>query len=101
MSTPMTVEFDLHIERRGQGARHELHEGPAPVPAPPRVPRVAKLLALAHRFEQLIRDGEFSDYAAIARVGGVTRARLSQIMALLNLAPDVQESILHLPRVER
>jgi len=40
-------------------------------------------LALAHRFEKLIRDGEVRDYADLARLGHVTRARLTQIMNLL------------------
>ncbi len=101
MSTPMTMEFDLYIERRCRGGRKELREGAAPARrAPGRVPRVAKLLALAHRFERLVREGEFADYAAVAREGHVTRARLSQIVGLLNLAPDIQEAILFLPRVE-
>ncbi|MBI3865339.1 MAG: hypothetical protein HY290_25980 [Planctomycetia bacterium] len=60
---------------------------------------VTRLLALAHRFEKLIRDGEVRDYADLARLGHVTRARLTQIMNLLNLAPDIQEEILFLPAV--
>src|SRR5262245_2418562 len=100
MTRPMTVEFDVHIERRGRGARKELEEGPPPKPAVARTPRVSRLMALAHRFEKLIKQGVFDDYAAIAAAGHVTRARLSQIMSLLNLAPDIQEAILFLPRVE-
>jgi len=49
--------------------------------------------------EKLIRDGEVRDYADLARLGHVTRARLTQIMNLLNLAPDIQEQILFLPAV--
>jgi hypothetical protein len=56
-------------------------------------------MALAIRFEQLIRDGVVEDQGEIARLGHVTPARLSQIMGLLMLAPDIQESILMLPRV--
>jgi hypothetical protein len=41
-----------------------------------------------------------ADYAELARLGHVTRARISQIMNLLNLAPDIQETILFLSRVE-
>ena len=41
-----------------------------------------------------------ADYAELARLGHVTRARITQIMNLLNLAPDIQEEILNLPRVE-
>lgn len=100
MSEPLTVEFNLHIDRNRHG-RKELREGTAPTPLPARVPRVAKLVALAHHFESLIQAGVFRDYAQIAAVGHVTRARLSQIMSLLNLAPDLQEAILFLARVER
>ena len=65
-----------------------------------RVPRVAKLMALAIRFEALPASGEVSDQVELARLGHVTRARLTQIMNLLNLAPDIQEALLFLPRVE-
>ena len=41
------------------------------------------------------------DYADLARLGGVTRARMTQIMSLLNLAPDIQEEILYLPRTRQ
>lgn len=66
-----------------------------------RVPRVAKLMALAIRFDQLIRDGVVADQADLARVGHVSRARLTQIMNLLSLAPDIQEELLFLPFTER
>jgi hypothetical protein len=100
MSESLTLEFEMHVDRERRG-RKEVRDGAAPVRLPARIPRVAKLLALAHRFEALIRAGTFRDYAQIAVVGHVTRARLSQIMSLLNLAPDIQEAILFLPRVER
>ena len=50
---------------------------------------------------QLIRDGHIDDYAELARLGHVTRARMTQIMNLLNLAPEIQEEFLFLPRVEQ
>ena len=65
---------------------------------PGNVPRVARLMALAIHFEGLLRRGEVRDYATLARLGQVTRARMSQIMDLLCLAPDIQEEILFLPR---
>ncbi|HDS15140.1 MAG TPA: hypothetical protein ENN66_00635 [Proteobacteria bacterium] len=61
------------------------------------IPRVAKLLALAIRFEKLVKRGDIQDYADLARLGYVTRARITQIMNLLNLAPNIQEDILFLP----
>jgi hypothetical protein len=57
-------------------------------------------MALAIRFDGLLRDGVVASQSELATVGHVTRARLTQIMNLLNLAPDIQEAILHLPRVE-
>jgi hypothetical protein len=69
---------------------------PGPTSHPP-VPRIARLLALALRFDGLLRDGTIRDYAELARLGRVTRARITQIMGLLDLAPDIQEQILFLP----
>src|SRR6516164_5801939 len=51
-----------------------------------RVPRIARLLALALKFDGLLCQGVISHYAALARLGHVSRARVSQIMALINLA---------------
>ncbi len=65
------------------------------------IPRVAKLLALAIRFERLVKRGDIQDYADLARLGYVTRARITQIMNLLNLAPDIQEEILFLPNTTK
>jgi hypothetical protein len=56
-------------------------------------------MALAIRMDGLIREGVVTDQAEIARIGQVTTARMSQIMNLLNLAPDIQEAILFLPEV--
>ncbi|MCC6362974.1 MAG: hypothetical protein IT165_05585 [Bryobacterales bacterium] len=63
-------------------------------PEPPRIPRVARLMALAIKFQEMIDHGEVNDHADLARLGFVTRARLTQIMNLTLLAPDIQEQIL-------
>jgi len=55
-------------------------------------------MALAMRLEELIRSGQVTGYAELARLGHVSRARLSQIVSLLRLAPDLQETVLFLPR---
>src|SRR5262249_24920515 len=102
MSSSMTIACAFHINRRSKG-RQEMQAGERPkMPCKRgRVPRVAKLLALAHRFEGLVRNGEVADYAELDHLGRVSRARISQIMSLLSLAPDVQEAVLFLPRTER
>jgi hypothetical protein len=97
---PLSIECDVHFTKHGRG-RKELEAGTAPLaPTPGRVPRVARLLALAHRLERLVRTGVVKDYAEAARLGHVTRARISQVMSLLYLAPDIQEQVLFLPRIE-
>ena len=64
-----------------------------------RVPRVAWLLVLAHRIDEMVRDGEITDYAEAARRLDLTRARMTQVMNLLLLAPAIQEVLLDLPLV--
>ena len=97
----MIVEYPVHF-RRGAHGQKRLRKGPKPPPPvvePGRVPRISRLMALAIRYDELIRMGAVKDYAELARVGGVTRARISQVMDLLNLAPDIIEALLVLPRV--
>jgi hypothetical protein len=102
MKTPLTIECEVHFDRKGRGSRKLLETGPKPFrpPEPGRVPRVARLMALAIRCDEMIRDGVIESYTEIGRLGHVTRARVSQIMNLLNLAPDIQEALLDLPRIE-
>jgi len=58
-------------------------------------------MALALRYEQLLRAGTVRDYVALAKLGQVTRGRITQIMNLRQLAPAIQEQLLFLPRVQR
>ncbi len=60
------------------------------------VPRVVRLLALAHKIDSMIRNGELDDMAEAARRLSLTRARVTQITNLLLLAPEIQEAILGL-----
>ncbi len=99
----LTVECKVHFEV-GRKARKTLRAGdppPEPVVEPGTVPRVSRLMALAIRLDRLLREGAARDYADLARLGGVTRARLTQIMNLTLLAPDIQEELLFLPRTNR
>ena len=101
MTALLTIEREVHFQRRGRGFHKEMLPGKksqAPVVEKGRVPRVSRLMALAIRFEQLVRSGQVADYAKLAELGHVSRARISQIMNLLLLAADLQEQILFLPR---
>lgn len=87
------IDGELHRERSGRQRRFtaRLPEGPTSRPA-----RVAVTLAMAHKIRQGILAGEIKDQAEAACRLGLTRARLSQILDLTNLAPDLQEKILFL-----
>ena len=83
---------------------HTVDSGPKPARRPThaptgRVPRVARLLALAHKIDGMIARGELRDLAYAAEVLGLTRARMTQIANLILLAPQIQEAILDLPPV--
>jgi hypothetical protein len=111
----LTIQRKVHFES-GRRSRKLLVPGPSPspkpqapslpsgsqapsLPSPPgRVPRLSRLMALAIRFDKLIKSGQIADQAELARLGQVTRASVTQIMDLLHLAPDIQEAMLFLPR---
>jgi len=95
-------QVDTLIHKKRDGKRMVLAEGKAPpVKRPPigRLPRITRYMALAVYYEDLIRKGHVHDYAEIARLGHVTRARVTQIMNLRLLAPDIQEKLISLERV--
>jgi hypothetical protein len=76
-----------------------------PPPPPPRASarqpaHVARMLALAHHVAEAIEAGQLADQAAVARVLGFTRARLSQLLDLTLLAPDIQDQVLHLEAID-
>ena len=103
MTKPMTITTAVDFSRETRGRRRlEVRPKPeGPAHSPGRVPRVTRLLALALRFEGQVRTGLLSSYTELAYLGHVTRARVSQIMNLINLATDIQEAILFLPRTEQ
>jgi len=59
-------------------------------------PKVTRLLVLGHQFEKLVRDGVVEDYAALSRLTGLSTARVTQLVNLTLLAPDIQAEILNL-----
>ena len=49
---------------------------------------------IAHHVERLVDDATLRDYAHAAELLGVSRARMTQVMGLVNLCPAIQESFL-------
>ncbi len=66
-------------------------------PKTPQTPKVVDLLNRAQEWRQQLDAGEIENQAAIARREGITRARVTQVMALTRLAPEIQDYILSLP----
>lgn len=96
MNGHQEVTYTLELGVGRQQVR-ESEASPRPSqPASGAIPRIARLLALAIRLDGLIREESIRDYAEVARRGRVTRARMTQIMKLLDLAPNIQEQILFL-----
>lgn len=89
---------------RRQGRRVELTDTPPTAPEPRaavrRPAKVARMLALAHHLQRLIDQGSVSDRAALGRKLGLTRARVTQLLDLLLLAPDLQVAVLELEAVD-
>jgi hypothetical protein len=98
MTSAFTIECRLQFTNRGRGSRKRPRFDCETDAEADRVPRASRLMALAIRFDELIRSGQVTGYAELARLGHVSRARLSQIASLLSLAPDLQEQVLFLPR---
>lgn len=94
-----TVTRQIHFAIRSRRKTAVLGPAPEPSPGVGRTPRVSKLMALAIRFDELLRDGKIADQSELARLAHVTQPRMTQIMNLLHLAPDIQEELLHLPSV--
>ena len=86
----------------GGGTPHQLTDKPPePPPGPARRPAlVAQMLAFAHRVEAEIAEGLLPDRSAASRHYGISTGRISQIMNLLQLSPDIQEAVLWLEAVD-
>lgn len=48
-------------------------------------------------WQALLASGKIASQADIARREGITRARVTQVMGMLRLAPEIQEQILSIP----
>ena len=95
-----TITRKVHIVS-GRRTQKELRPGAAPPPPPARIPRVSKLVALAIHFDDMVRTRQIANFAAMARFGQVSRARMTQIVNLALLAADIQEELLFLPRTTK
>src|SRR5262245_6401814 len=96
----MTITKKVHFARGSRGEKRMADKARASETAPAgRIPRVARLMALAIRLDALLRAGTVSDVTELARLAHVTQPRMTQILNLTLLAPDIQDQLLFLPPV--
>lgn len=97
----ITVTRKIQMSRTAN-SRRRIAPKPANETCKPkgRVPRVARLMALAIRLERMLQSGEVTDMTELARIGNVTQPRMSQILNLNMLAPEIQEELLSLPAID-
>ncbi len=88
MNQPLQFEFDVPLARLKHICPKKSHEELQGEP------RLRQSLILAYQIGQIIADGQVKDFAQTAQWLNMTKARLSQIMGLINLAPTIQEEIL-------
>ena len=93
--TPLEIQFQLRENPRLTLDATET----AARPSAGRLPQITRVLALAVHLDNLIREGHAKDYADIGRLSCLCRERVSQIMRLNYLAPDIQLELLYLPPV--
>lgn len=96
----ITIKREIGFVRRPDKSQAIVVSDGQPKAVPSgRVPRISRLMALAIHFDRLVRDGKVADLSELARLAHVTQPRMTQIMNLNHLAPEIQEQLLHLPRV--
>ena len=93
----MRIEYTLPF-RRHLDPRVSLTKPPFEPTGQP--PRIARLVALVHKLDELVRSGAVRDYGELARLGHISAARLTQIMVLLHLSPAIQEHLMFLSAAE-
>lgn len=93
------ISGTLHRVRRSH--EKKFTEQPPETHEPVRRPaRVAIALALAHKVEEAIQRGVARDRAEVARRLGLTRAKITHLLDLTLLAPDIQAAVLELRSVD-
>ena len=90
--------FKSEVKKRREAAQACIDENARQIG---RIPRIAKLVALASRMQAMLDSGQVESYQQLAELGRISQPRMTQIMNLLLLAPDIQEELLNLPEIIR
>jgi hypothetical protein len=97
MTERLTINRQFYVATKRSGTK-QMESGSKPLTPTGRVPRISRLLAMAHHCFQLVRTGAIINQSELAHFGQISTTRMTQIMWLDNLAPNIQEEILFLPK---
>lgn len=98
---PKTFEIEFHLKPGVRAINRDAGEKPNGGSVRrrfDRYPRIVQVVALAIHFQEMLDRGEVRNHADLARLGCISRERMSQIMMLAWLAPDIQQEVLGLPK---
>jgi hypothetical protein len=96
----ITIHRQFHVASKRSGTK-QIQSRAKPVTPAGRVPRISRLLALAHHCFRLVQSGAIINQSELAHFGQISTTRMTQIIWLDNLAPDIQVEILFLPRTAK
>ena len=94
----ITVKCKVNVNLKKPTKKKAEPADEPPVKRRGKVPRISRLMALAIRMDEMLRRGEAQDTIELAELGKVSQPRLTQILSLSLLAPEIQEALLYLPR---
>ena len=100
MNDRLTINRKFHVATKRSGTK-QIQSGAKPVIPAGRVPRISRLLALAHHCFRLVQSKAIINQSELAHFGQISTTRMTQVMWLDNLAPDIQEEILFLPKTTK
>lgn len=96
----MSLKLNVHFVP-GNRSHRVLRTGKQPKHSKSkRLPRVTRLMALAFKYEHLMKSGLVNNHADLANLAGVDRSHISSILRFRLLAPDIQEWLLNLPEAD-
>ena len=98
MTERLTIKRQFHVATKRSGTK-KIQSGAKTIIPAGRVSRISRLVALAHHCYRLVQTGAIINQSELAHFGQISTTRMTQIMWLDKIAPDIQEEIVFLPRI--
>jgi len=97
--SPRPIRFNSKedLQKAYLSARSSVPSLPGEAGTPP----VVAHFSTALKWQRLLDSGRFKSRNAIARSEGISRARVTQLLSLLNLAPQIREYITSMPETSK